>query len=105
MKTTLEELNLTERDFNILIDGLEHLPSKDAASDLMFDLLTMSLMKDDPAAKAQMKEEKAAQDKKKKVEKELLLEDIKILQGKLTLFKRYLQENNLLKEANKVLGQ
>lgn len=105
MKTTLEELNLTERDFNILIDGLEHLPSKDAASDLMFDLLTMSLMKDDEEGKAKMKAEKSESDRKKKFEKELLLEDIKILQGKLTLFKRYLQENNLLKQANQIIGQ
>lgn len=92
----LKSLNLTTDDFKLLIEGLDALPERGTAGELMGELLIASLMKDDSEAKSKMEQERKERKEKQQVEKERMQENIKILQGKLLMFKRYLQDNNLL---------
>lgn len=98
-------LNLTEEDFKLLVDGLDELPEKGLAGEMMGEIF-MGIMSDkgNPEAVEKMKSER--EDRKRKAEraKEQMKEDVKILQGKLLMLKRYLQENKLLKDAYEVLN-
>lgn len=99
----LKQLSLTENDFKLLIEGLDALPEKDAASLMMGDLLANILIKDDLK-----KEEFERERMKKRVQaernKDLMKDEVRILQGKLLLVKRYLIENNLLKEIDSMIN-
>jgi hypothetical protein len=99
----LELLNLSEQDFKLITDGLDALPQRDMAGDMMFGLLEAALTKDDPTARDKFKEDRIKDKANKERQKALMIEDIKILQGKLLMFQRYLRMNGLLKEANDIL--
>ena len=92
----LKSLNLTSDDFKMLIDGLDALSERGAAGEMMGELLMASLMKDDEEAKSKMEKEREERREKQKREKEQIHENVRILQGKLLMFKRYLQDNDLL---------
>ena len=98
-------LNLTEDDFKLLVDGLDALPQKGLAGEMMGDLL-LGMISDNksPEAVEKMKSEREARKRKEEKAKEKQGDDIKILQGKLLMLKRYLQENKLLAEAYEVLN-
>ena len=91
MSTTLKHLNLTERDFELIIDGLEELPNKNAIGEMMGDLLLGVVSK--------IKRERDERINLKKKEQLLMKEDIKILQGKLLMLKRYLIEQDAFNQA------
>lgn len=96
---SLRNLSLTERDFDLLVAGLEHLPNKDTAGDLMGEMLIMGLARDEEdkeRMKNDLEKKRVARDR----EKRLLVEDSKILQGKLLMLKRFLIENNLMKDVD-----
>lgn len=101
--TTLKHLNLTERDFELIIDGLDNLPNKNATGEMMGDLLIGLFAKDDPIALKKMNEENEKRRSKAKKEVEMMKEDIKILQGKLLMLKRYLIEQDSFNQANDIL--
>ena len=97
----LKNIRLTERDFDLIIQGLEFLPNKDSASDLLCEMLAISVIKDeDERAKHKVEHTKftTARDR----EKYIMIEDSKILQGKLLMLKRVLCENNIINEANSI---
>lgn len=108
MESSLEQiklLNLTENDFKLLVDGLDVLPEKGMAGELMGDLF-MGIMTDKKDSEAIEKIKLDRENKRRIAEKakESLKDDIKILQGKLLMLKRYLQENKLLKDTYEILN-
>lgn len=98
----LKQLNLTEDEFKMIVDGLDQLPNKGNIGDMMIHMLTASMSKDNPEAKAKMEAELEKESRKKELEKEILIENIKILQGKLLLFKRFLQQEGALQQAKSI---
>jgi hypothetical protein len=104
MSQTLKHLNLTERDFELIIDGLDELPNRNAIGEMMGDLLLGVVSKDDPEANAKIKLDREERIRKNKKEKELMKEDIKILQGKLLMLKRYLIEQDAFNQANEIIN-
>tara|TARA_R100001086_G_scaffold238993_3_gene164102 strand:- start:1090 stop:1446 length:357 start_codon:yes stop_codon:yes gene_type:complete len=108
MDNELKNLQLTEADFDMLIEGLEALPDKGLAGNMMSDLVhTLLAAKDndngDPMAKIKLEQEMSKRNAKFKAEKASKIEDVRILQGKLYMLKRHMVEKNLMKQANEVL--
>lgn len=102
----IKNLELTERDFQLLIDGLDTLPEKGIAGDMM-EAIFMGIIKKDGEKSAEMTdyERKRQVEKiKKEQEKEFLKEEIKILQGKLLMFKRFLIQQNALKQVDELIN-
>lgn len=99
----IRNLELTENDFRLLIDGLDTLPEKGMAGEMIGMLFEGLLTDKNPEAVAKLKAER--EDKKRFEEnaKQALREEIKILQGKLLMFKRYLIEIDALKQVNELL--
>ena len=102
---TLEDIKLTEKDFELLVEGLEVLPNKDVAGEMMGELLLSALKPDKKEGEGysefMVKREQEKLESKKK--KELLIEDVRILQGKLLQLKRFLHANNLLSKVHEIL--
>ena len=98
MNDNLKYLNLTEQDFKMLVDGLDALPDKDVARNIMQTLMEIMITNKNPDKIF----EKFDRKMEKSPEKILQREDIKILQGKLLLLKRYLIETNALNEAQNI---
>lgn len=106
MQNNLEQikmLNLTEDDFQLIVDGLDALPEKGAAGEVIGDMLGMMLCKDDES-KEKMAAERQKNRDKKEASKQQMKENIKILQGKLLMLKRHLQESGALSQAYEVLN-
>lgn len=104
MTNDLKTLNLTERDFQLMVDGLDCLPNKNMAGEMMGDLLIGLIAKDDDEAQEKFKRERELDRAKRQREKDGMVEDIKILQGKLLMLKRYLIENSALKETVNIIN-
>jgi hypothetical protein len=101
----IKSLELTDRDFQLLIDALDCLPEKHQAGEMLTDLFVGMIKKDGDADKFDEFERKRATDKlKKEREKEVLKEDIRILQGKLLMFKRFLIQQDALKQVDDILN-
>jgi chaperonin cofactor prefoldin len=98
---SIQTINLTEKDFQLLVDGLEALPERGAAGELVGDLLFGMLDKDNPNSEGRSELKKHKE--KLKTERELLKDDVRVLQGKLIMLKRYLIENNLMQQATELL--
>lgn len=102
--TELKNLQLETKDFDLLIQGLENLPNKDMAGEMMVDMLSMAFAgKDEDFDKNKLAREREERKRESAKAKEALVEDIKILQSKLILLKRYLVQNNLLKDVENIL--
>lgn len=100
----LENLNLTENDFKLITDGLEALPNANMGGELMVGLLGAMLGKDDPEAKAKFDAERKAERVKADRAKQLLIEDIRILQGKILSLQRLMRMSGLLKDASDIIN-
>lgn len=99
----LELLNLTEDDFKMLNDALECLPSKNMAGELMGELLISAFSKGDGENVEHIKAERDIRMKKAEKEKQLMVENIRILQGKVLMLQRHMRMNGLLKDANDII--
>ncbi len=99
----IKGLNLTEKDFKMLVDGLDALPHAGRTGEVLFDLMSETVLKGIMPEEAKRKIDQ--QKKKMEHDKEMLTEDAKILQGKLLMLKRYLMENKLMEEVNGALGK
>ena len=97
-------LNLTDEGFKLMVDGLDALPERGAAGEMMGELLIGILSKGDEEKERQMKLERDDRRRKAEKDKESIRENVKILQGKLLILKRYLQENNALAQTYEVLN-
>lgn len=100
----IKHLNLTEKDFQLIVEGLDSLPEKGVSGDLMMGLIGVMITKDDPESQAKLKKQTDEREAKRKRERDAMIDDIKILQGKLLMLKRYLQENKLLQDAYEILS-
>lgn len=100
----IKNLELTESDFDMIVEGLDELPNKGAAGEIMIDLMEHALVSEEMKLSPEWQEKKEKEELEKKEEqkaKEQQKEDIKILQGKLLMLKRFLIEESLLNDANK----
>jgi hypothetical protein len=103
----IKNLELTERDFQLLVDALDFLPEKNSTGEMLSSLIVNMVAgdrKDTPEFKEyerknELKQIKAARDK------EALKEDIRILQGKLLMFKRFLIQQDALKQVGDILNK
>jgi hypothetical protein len=101
----LENLNLSENDFKLITDGLEALPSKNMAGEMMGDLLVGMLSKNDPQGQSEFELERKKMKARAEREKQLLVEEVRILQGKIFMLQRYMRMNGLLKEATEIINK
>lgn len=99
----LRMLNLTMKDFDLIVEGLDELPNKGVAADMMVSILMAGFIKDEEARASEMNK-KEIEMKRKEEAKAFMKEEIKILQGKLLMLKRYMQENKLLSDAYDILN-
>jgi hypothetical protein len=101
----VKNLELTEKDFQMLVDGLDCLPNKDQMGDMLEGLMVGLIKKDGESQQlTDFEKKRAAEKAKKEREREAQKEDIKILQGKLLMFKRYLIQQDALKQVNDILN-
>lgn len=100
----LKHLNLTEKDFDLLVEGLDSLPGKGMAGELMGGLLEAMLTKDDPESKSKFRIEREKKQKEKEFKQREMKEEIKILQGKLLMLKRYLVQQGALNETYEIIN-
>src|SRR5450631_4113804 len=100
MSNELENLNLTEEDFTLLQEALEHMPSKDLAGKLMFNMIEHMVGEKTPEAIEQRKAKMISDERKEQAKKQQVVEDVRVLQGKLIQLKRYLLGQGALKQAN-----
>jgi len=98
----LKQLNLTEDDFKMIVDGLDQLPSRGAIGNMMMHMLTASMSDEKPEAKEKAMKRLEETEKKEERERTILVENIKILQGKLLMFKRFLQQEGALQQAKSI---
>lgn len=102
----LRQLELTEKDFNMIVEGLDALPGKDLAGDMLVDLLNASMMKDQSEeAKRQFENKIIARRKEKETNSRQLKEDIKILQGKMLLLKQHLMQEQALNTTYDIINR
>lgn len=100
----LQEIQLTEADFNLLIDGLDALPEKGAAGLMMGSLIGSLLAGNDPRMQASVDKTVKRQEDAHAAKKKAIEEEITLLKSKLILLKRYLITNGALRTTNKILG-
>ena len=81
------EVKLTEKEFEVIIEALDYLPSKGDAGKLIGKLLAASLCRDNEEAKQKMDIEMANQDLKDEAEKKELKKQSSIIAGKLYMMK------------------
>ena len=103
MSDQLKHLNLTEKDFDMIVEGLDHLPNKTLPGEMLKDMMSAMLTKDKESM------EKLTHDRERKYKemennKRELREDIKILQGKLLMLKRYLMQEGALKDTYDIIN-
>jgi hypothetical protein len=100
----IKDLDLTEEDFKMIIEGLESLPEKGIIQELTMDMLRATATKD------QRMQDKIAAETRAKLNKrirdmEAKKDDIDILKGKIVMLKRHLLEQGALRQANDVLNK
>jgi hypothetical protein len=100
----LKDFGLTEDDFKLIQQALDFLPNSGAAGELATEMLE-KLLPDikDRNAKLKYEQHKKVLTARREAEKELLIEKVRVLQGKLYQVKRYLDESGALKQANDIL--
>lgn len=105
MEINIKDLNFSDEDIKLLLDGLEALPSRHVAGDMMLAMLDGMIEGNSPEAKE--RRQKAMQDRenKQKAETERLAEETIILRGKLLMFKRYLLQESALKQTNDIINK
>lgn len=99
----LKHLNLTERDFDLIIEGLSEIPNKGAVGELMSGLLEGVFCKTEAERENIIAKRKYKQHQKEK-EQKYIKEEISILQGKLLMLKRYLASNDALSKGVDILN-
>lgn len=102
--TDLKDLNLTEEDFKLIIDGLDALPRVSGDGELGMDLMVTMFSGGNKVLEKKLEDELARRRATQKREKQFLIENIRILQGKLLTLKRYMQENAALADVDKIIN-
>lgn len=103
MQTDIKNIGLTLKDFDLLVEGLDSLPEKGMAGDIMFQLIGGMISKGNEEMESKIMADREKEKAKRELERALQKDDIKILQGKLLSFKRYMIENGLLDDAKTII--
>lgn len=102
--TELQNIDLTDEDFALLMKGLDALPSANLAGELMIDMMkAMTTEAKDEEGRRKILEDRKRDRRKDELAKIELQESILILQAKLLLLKRYLRSQGAFKEANDII--
>lgn len=101
----LKNMQLTENDFNLIFDGLEAIPEKGIAGQMIGDLM-IGLFEDKitPDGASKLKHEHDMRAAKRQKEIDAKKEDIAVLKGKLVMLKRYLQTTGALKTVDDIVN-
>lgn len=99
----LKNLELTIKDFDLIVKSLEAFPDKDRAEMILMELTGQAVLGD--ASKERFKSEFAQKRAKADRERVVILEEVRILQGKLLMLKRYMEKNNFLAELDDLTGK
>ena len=81
----LNKYNFTTAEFEMLNDALEHLPNKGDAAEIFHGILSAMNRKETPQS---LEEKLELRKKEKEAEKKDVLENVRVLQGKLISLKR-----------------
>lgn len=100
--TDLKQINLTDKEFNLIISALDQYPNQGKMASFMADMLLGSLIKDEEKKNEYERSRKLAEEKQNR-EKEIMIEDIKILQAKLISLKRFMAENSLMSDVKNII--
>lgn len=101
----IKDLELSEQDFDLIIEGLEALPEKGIAGEMFAGLLGAMLEdKTDEEGRKKMQKMQADREAERKRKTQEQKDDILILKGKLSMLKRWLLTQGALKQANDILG-
>lgn len=100
----IKDLELSDSDFKLIVDGLDSLPNKDFGGEIIGMMFEGMLTDKSPEAAEKMKRDRELKSAKDKQKKEILIEEIKILQGKLLMFKRWLAQEGALKQTIEILS-
>lgn len=100
----IKNIGLTDKDFDMINEALENLPSKDAAGRLFTGLFKTMLIKDEEKLK-EMQKKDSEEEAERKHELKLLKEDIRILQSKIIQLKRIFYNDRLDSEINDALNR
>ncbi|HTF19344.1 MAG TPA: hypothetical protein VK658_14790 [Chryseolinea sp.] len=106
MSDLKHHINLSEADFKLIIDGLEALPEKGGltAADMLMGVMEIKPSDDADSVIAKLKREKQKQQEVKRAAVDKMREDVRVLQGKIILLKRYLAEQGTLNEVHNILN-
>ena len=88
--------NLTLEEFDLIMEGLDNLPNKGVAGEIMGSLMTHMLAKDDDQRKELQKKEEKMRKEKEEAHKNLA-ERLILLKAKLIYMKDQIMADNLVK--------
>jgi hypothetical protein len=101
----MENLELTDAEFKMLVDGLAMLPFKRNSGSSLYDMLINVIdLHETPEEKRKREQAVKVQREKDAADLETLIEDVRVLQGKLITYKRYMAEQNGLNKTNKIIN-
>lgn len=96
METTqIKQLGISVADFELIVKALDHYTQKDFAGTIMTTLLA-GIIGDNPAQKAEFERREKILEAKRETERQILTEDVRMVQSKIITLKRLMIENNLM---------
>lgn len=93
---SIKNIELTITDFELLLKGLGSIAKSEASTEVLGDLFKSMMFMDKPEVLKEIEREEAIKKAKVKREREIMNENIQLLQGKMIRLKRILIENNLM---------
>lgn len=98
-------LELSETEIKLIVDGLEMLPNSSEFQRSPFvGLLQILDYGETPEEKKKKEQIEKIEAEKMRAKRDALIEDIRILQGKLISYKRNQAEQNALNQTNKIIN-
>ena len=103
----IKDLELSESDFELLVEGLDALPEKGAMGDVMgaiFEGLLGDKLDRQSPAYIEMQQKKEREARLKKQKQDSRKDEVAVLKGKIILLKRWLITQGAVKQTNDILG-
>jgi hypothetical protein len=101
----LKDIKFTKEEFSMLIKGLDALPNAGSTGELMGELIDFMVSDNIPPEVKMMKERKKVEAKRKReMETQQLKEDCTILQSKLIHLRRFMEQNDMIAEAQDIIN-
>lgn len=105
MSLSVKDLELTNEDFAMLMDALEHLPAKNMGNEILSAMMDATLASRSPQQKAEIERKRKTEAENMRKERNDVIEQVRLLQAKIIMMKRLLIQENALKEANDILNK